>query len=160
MRFIKVSRLWLLLMRSLEGKGATQTGRAGMGLPHPCPLSPGTRTWRTSGQRPIPHTGRERPLAPVLAGLSWPPRAVRPQQPPTRPLCHGASSQIRVSAGPAGPSPAGLSRDRARRVTDTFSHRVLAHFSALQFRQCTKKPSSSSLYITPWTTKRFIWRKR
>lgn len=92
----------------------------------------------------------------VVAATCCPPTAA----PHTTSVSHGASSQIRVSAGPAGPSPAGLSRDRARRVTDTFSHRVLAHFSALQFRQCTKKPSSSSLYITPWTTKRFIWRKR
>ncbi|XP_044625201.2 coiled-coil domain-containing protein 93-like [Equus asinus] len=31
---------------------------------------------------------------------------------------------------------------------------------AEKFRQCTKKPSSSSLYIIPWTIKRSIWKKR
>ena len=70
-----MSRLWLLLMRSLEREGATQTGRAGVGLLHPCPLSPGTLTWRNSEKCPILHAGRALPLAPVLAGLSRLPRA-------------------------------------------------------------------------------------
>lgn len=82
-----MSQLWLLLMRSLEREGAAQTERAGVGLLHPCPLSPGTLTWRTSEKCTILHVGRELPLAPVLAGLSRLPPAASPKQPPPHGLC-------------------------------------------------------------------------
>lgn len=143
-----------------RGKGGSHTDRKSWhGAASSLCLPPGTPHLEDFGETRVPHADRKLPPAPRVGGpvtaATHVPLACGSPTPAFVP--RGASAQTAL----AGPSPAAPPRGEGilRIVLIHFLTHLLISLH-LQFQQCTKKPSSFSLYITPWMTRRFIWKKR